>query len=89
MRHTKSQRNRTRSHHALKAKVVAKCPKCGEGVLPHRACLNCGTYKGRKVVDVLAKLDKKTRKKKERELAAQEKSEAKDKPLDATELSKN
>lgn len=88
MRHTKSQRNRTRSHHALKAKVLAKCPKCGEGVLSHRACGNCGTYKGRKVVDVLAKLDKKARKKKERELATQEKSEATDRSLDATELSK-
>ena len=88
MRHTKSQRNRSRSHDALRAKVFTKCPKCGESVLPHRACGNCGTYKGRKVVDVLVKLDKKARKKKERELAAQEKSGAKDKPLDATELSK-
>jgi len=38
--------------------------------MPHRACLNCGTYKGREVIDVLKKLDKKERKAKEKELEA-------------------
>lgn len=44
------------------------CPKCKEPVLPHTACLNCGTYKGREVIDVLKKLTKKERKQKEKEL---------------------
>lgn len=26
------------------------CPACGAAVQSHRACPNCGTYKGRKVV---------------------------------------
>lgn len=38
-------------------------------MLPHAVCDNCGTYRGRTVVDVLAKLDKKERKKKETELS--------------------
>ena len=25
------------------------CPKCGEPVMPHRACKACGTYNGRQV----------------------------------------
>ena len=31
---------------------MTKCPKCGEYVLSHRVCGNCGTYKGKEVLDV-------------------------------------
>lgn len=68
MRHTKGKRNRVRSHHALKKGNFAVCQHCKMPVLPHIVCNNCGYYKGRKVIDVLAKLDKKGRKKKEKEL---------------------
>jgi len=67
-RHTKSRRNKRRSHHALKARILNVCPKCGQSVLPHQVCLNCGTYKGREVIDVLKKLTKKERKAKEKEI---------------------
>jgi len=50
-----------------------KCKKCGEEILPHTLCLNCGTYQGREVIDVLKKLTKKERKKKEKELKEEEK----------------
>lgn len=33
----------------LKPVNVAKCPKCKEPVLPHRACPSCGTYKGEQI----------------------------------------
>lgn len=72
-RHTKSRRNKRRSHHALKAQILGICEKCGQSVLPHRVCGNCGTFKGKEVLDVLKKLDKKDRKKREKELAEQEK----------------
>jgi len=39
-------------------------------------CKNCGYYAGRQVVDVLAKLDKKERKKKEKELHKHEEEAA-------------
>ncbi|MFH2013401.1 MAG: 50S ribosomal protein L32, partial [Patescibacteria group bacterium] len=32
-RHTKSRRNRRRSHLALKKKNLSSCPKCGEPIL--------------------------------------------------------
>lgn len=75
MKHTKGKRNRVRSHHALKAGRFVVCGQCKVQTLPHQMCANCGHYAGRKVVDVLAKLDKKERKKKEKELAAKEAAE--------------
>ncbi len=35
---------------ALPAKSI--CPQCGAAKLPHRVCANCGTYRGRQVIDV-------------------------------------
>lgn len=71
-RHTKSRRNRGRSHQALKNLNLGVCSKCGQPVLPHTACKNCGTYKGREVLDVMKKLTKREQKKRQKELAAQE-----------------
>lgn len=43
---------RRRSHDALTAPNVVKCPSCKEPTLPHRLCLSCGTYKGRQVISL-------------------------------------
>lgn len=88
MRHTKGKRNRVRSHHALKATHVGLCSHCKKSVFSHMVCANCGYYAGRHVVDVLAKLDKKGRKKKEKELHAhEEEASEKSKSLSAEKLS--
>jgi len=58
-------------HIFIKAPSLAACPKCGKPVLPHTVCLSCGYYKGREVIDVLKKLNKKERKQKEKEMEAQ------------------
>lgn len=68
MRSTRSHTGNRRSHHALRASAMVACPKCRAMKLPQFACPNCGTYKTRQVVDVFAKLDKKERKRKEKEL---------------------
>ncbi|MBI2055691.1 MAG: 50S ribosomal protein L32 [Candidatus Sungbacteria bacterium] len=88
MRHTKSATGQRRSHHALRPGAFSICSHCNKDALPHTVCQNCGYYKGRQVIDVLAKLDKKTKKKKEKELHAHEQTEeAKKKDLSAEELS--
>ena len=92
-RHTKSRRNRRRSHDALGKVKLSLCPKCKEPILPHHFCLFCGTYKGREVIDVMAKLTKKEKKKKEKEMAKKEEVKRpeegkKAKPLSLEELSK-
>jgi large subunit ribosomal protein L32 len=70
MRHTRATTGDRRSHHALTGPRLSKCQKCGEAHLRHHACANCGTYKGREVIDVVAKLGK-------REQKAKAKAEAK------------
>lgn len=88
MRHTKSKRNRIRSHHALSSGRFVVCSKCKAETLPHTACKACGFYGGKEVIDVFAKMDKKERKKKEKELHAHEQEAAeKGKTLNAEELS--
>lgn len=73
-RTTSTKRDLRRSHHALSALSVGKCSRCGNAMRPHNACGNCGFYKGKEVINILAKLDKKEKKKREKELANQEKS---------------
>ncbi len=90
-KHTKTRRNKRRANKALKKIKLAFCPKCKEPILPHHFCPFCGTYKGKEVIDVMAKLSKKERKKKEKEIAKQEEEKtAKEpkKPLSLEELSK-
>ena len=89
--HTRSSVNQRRMHIFIKHSHLAVCPKCGKPVLSHTACFNCGYYKGVEIIDVLKKLTKKERKKREKEMAAkgtEEKEKAKAKPLTLEELSK-
>ncbi len=86
---TKSSRNQRRMHIFLKASTLVSCPRCGKLKLPHTVCKNCGYYKEEEVLNVLAKLEKKERKKREKEIKEKEKEETKkEKPLTLEELSK-
>jgi large subunit ribosomal protein L32 len=64
MRHTRSHTGNRRSHHALEKLALSKCAKCGAQHLRHRVCLACGSYRGRTVIDVVAKAEKQAAKKK-------------------------
>lgn len=50
---SKSRRDKRRTHKKLAKPSFVLCPECHEPKLPHHACLNCGTYKGREVVTVV------------------------------------
>ena len=51
-RHSKTRTAKRRTHDALKPVAVGVCPQCHELKLPHRVCLNCGTYKGKAIIAV-------------------------------------
>jgi large subunit ribosomal protein L32 len=55
MRHTRAHTANRRSHHALEAPTLAICGNCSAKHRPHHACLECGFYKGRMIVDMAAK----------------------------------
>jgi len=62
MRHNRSQRGSTRSHHGLKGIALTKCSDCNSSVMRHQACSNCGKYRGRVVINLEKKPKSKTTK---------------------------
>lgn len=65
MRANRAHRNNRRSHFALVAARVSRCADCGAERQSHRVCAVCGKYKGRVVIDVVAKVTKREKKEKD------------------------
>jgi len=59
MRHTRSHTRNRRSHHALSEPRLSQCSHCKAMHVRHKVCSTCGYYRGRLVVDVLQKAEKK------------------------------
>lgn len=59
MRHTRSHTNNRRSHHKLANPAIVK--ESGSAHLRHRLNPTTGSYRGRKVVDLTLKLEKKAK----------------------------
>ncbi len=51
-RTSKARRDKRKANWKLTAPNLATCPKCGELMMPHRACKACGTYNKRVVLEV-------------------------------------
>jgi hypothetical protein len=75
-------------HIYIRPAALTTCRKCGKSVRPHTICQYCGYYKGQEFVNVLAKLDKKEKKLREKEIKKAEKEDKKESPLTMEELSK-
>jgi ribosomal protein L32 len=63
MRHTRAHTGNRRSHHALKEIKTVTDKETGSIHLRHRVDMKTGLYKGKKVIDVLKKVEKKIAKK--------------------------
>lgn len=90
-RKTKSKRDQRRVHLRLKKQNLTRCSHCLRPILPHRVCPFCGYYKDKQVIDVMARLNKKERKAKQKEEEKRQetlsKPRPKKKPLSLEQLS--
>lgn len=43
--------SRNSNNFKVSAPTLVECPECHELKAPHKVCKNCGTYKGKKVVE--------------------------------------
>ena len=51
-RKSKSKRDSRRATHKITAGIYNICEDCDAPKQPHRICPTCGTYRGRKIVEV-------------------------------------
>lgn len=51
-KHSKTRRDKRRTHKVATVPALSTCSQCGEPKMPHRACGNCGFYRGREVLEV-------------------------------------
>ncbi len=58
-RHSKSRRNKRRTHQKLVNPVFFICPQCKRQKLSHQICPYCGYYRGRKIIEIKEKKKKK------------------------------
>lgn len=49
---SRHRRGNRRQHLALTAPDLVTCPRCGQLMRNHFPCKNCGTYKGRQVIEI-------------------------------------
>ena len=48
---SKTRKRMRRTHNAIEASTTTKWPECGAVIKPHRVCKECGSYKGKKVIE--------------------------------------
>ena len=59
-KHSKSRRDKRRSMNSrLFAANLSVCSQCKKPILPHRVCMHCGYYKGKPVMAIKTKEEKK------------------------------
>ncbi|HEX7071796.1 MAG TPA: 50S ribosomal protein L32 [Rhodothermales bacterium] len=52
-KHSKARTSKRRAeyYNSLSAPQIMECPNCGTPKMLHRACPNCGHYRGRQVIE--------------------------------------
>ena len=59
-RHSKSRRDKKRTHKKIKMPNLIKCDHCNRLKPLHKVCPHCGYYKGKKIIEVTKKKKEKS-----------------------------
>ena len=54
-RHSKARRDKRRANWKIEPVNMSLCPECQEPKLSHRVCPSCGSYRGKKIIEVIEK----------------------------------
>lgn len=54
-RHTRTRRDKRRANWKGQLPSISVCPECKELKESHRVCRSCGSYDGRKVLEIVEK----------------------------------
>jgi len=54
-RHSKARRDKRRANWKIAPVNMSLCPECQEPKLSHRVCPSCGSYRGKKIIEVIEK----------------------------------
>lgn len=60
-RHSKTRRDKRRTHDRLIESDLSVCPQCRQPKLSHRICPYCGHYNGKQVIEIKQKKKKQKR----------------------------
>ena len=47
---SKARGRKRRTHYKAAGVSISECPQCSQPKMPHRACPNCGYYRGRPIL---------------------------------------
>jgi large subunit ribosomal protein L32 len=50
-KHSKTRRDKRRTHYKATAPAVSACSNCGSAVQYHRVCPECGYYRGKAAIE--------------------------------------
>lgn len=51
---SRARKNKRFANKGIKVKAIALCQNCNIPLMPHQACVECGFYKGQKVLETKA-----------------------------------
>jgi large subunit ribosomal protein L32 len=60
-RHSRQRKGKRRSGIVLKTRSGLPCMNCGDTILPHAICKNCGYYKGKQMLVLKKEKDKESK----------------------------